>query len=304
MAEGARLRWRRGVRRLMFLAARSLLRVVGFARAGATGRLLGELQYRIGGRDRRRMQAEMAQALGRPADDPAVPAMLREAYRVNTAAVLEIMAMLDRRQDEAMLVDRCEVEGLEHLRAALAEGRGAILMAAHMGNAALVPLRLASAGWPVSVLYKESRMMSADFFLEGLERYGIQGIAANAGLRAYGQMLAALKQGRIVFLMLDQGVKQAKDGQMHRFLGKDMPMPAGPAQLARAARAPVLPVATLAATPRWRFALQPLLTLGQESLEADVATLVRATERIVLDQPQLWSWQQRRWRKFPSAVAP
>ena len=64
--------------------------------------------------------------------------------------------------------------------------------------------------------------------------------------------------------MLDQGVKQAKDGQVHRFLGKDMPMPAGPAQLARAARAPVLPVATLAATPRWRFALQPPLTSGQD----------------------------------------
>ena len=145
-------------------------------------------------------------------------------------------------------------------------------------------------------------MMSADFFLEGLERYAIQGIAANAGLRAYGQMLAALKQGRIVFLMLDQGVKQARDGQVHRFLGKDMPMPAGPAQLARAARAPVLPVATLAATPRWRFALQPPPALGQASLEADVATLVRATERIVLDQPQLWSWPQRRWRKFPSTA--
>ena len=302
MADGVRLRWRRGVRRLMFLSARSLLRVVGFERAGAAGRLLGGLQYRLDGRARRRMQAEMALALGRPADDPAVAPLLREAYRVNTAAVFEIMAMLDRRQDEAMLVARCELEGLEHLRDALAAGRGAILMAAHMGNAALVPLRLASAGWPVSVLYKESRMMSADFFLEGLERYAIQGIAANAGLRAYGQMLAALKQGRIVFLMLDQGVKQARDGQVHRFLGKDMPMPAGPAQLARAARAPVLPVATLAATPRWRFALQPPPTLGQASLEADVATLVRATERIVLDQPQLWSWPQRRWRKFPSAA--
>jgi hypothetical protein len=84
--------------------------------------------------------------------------------------------------------------------------------------------------------------------------------------------------------MLDQGVKQAKDGQVHRFLGKDMPMPAGPAQLARAARAPVVPVATLAATPRWRFALQPPLRLGAASLESDVETLVRATERIVLDQ--------------------
>jgi hypothetical protein len=113
----------------MFLSARSLLRVVGFERAGAAGRLLGGLQYRLDGGARRRMQAEMALALGRPADDPAVAPLLREAYRVNTAAVFEIMAMLDRRQDEAMLVARCELEGLEHLRAALAAGRGAILMA-------------------------------------------------------------------------------------------------------------------------------------------------------------------------------
>jgi lauroyl/myristoyl acyltransferase len=301
MVDGVRRRLRRGVRRLMFLGVRSLLRVVGFARAGAAGRLAGELQFRLAGRKRRRMQAEMALALGRPADDPAVRPMLREAYRANTAAVFEVMAMLDQKQDEATLLARSEVEGLEHLRAALGQGRGAILLAAHMGNAALLPLRLANAGWPVSVVYKESRMMSADFFHEGLARYGIQGIAANAGLRAYGQMLAALKQGRIVFLMLDQGVKEAKDGMLQRFLGKDMPMAAGPSQLARTARAPVLPVATIAATPLWRFALQPAVTLGRGSLEADVATLVGATEAIVRRHPQLWSWQQRRWRKFPLA---
>ncbi|MCE9660999.1 MAG: lysophospholipid acyltransferase family protein [Burkholderiales bacterium] len=303
MADGVRLRWRRGARRLMFLGVRSLLRAIGFARAGAAGRLAGELQFRLGGRSRRRMQAEMALALGRAADDPAVPAMLREAYRVNTAALFEVMAMLDRRQDEATLLARSEVEGLEHLRAALGDGRGAILLAAHMGNAALLPLRLASAGWPVSVLYKESRMMSADFFHAGLALYGVQGIAANAGIRAYAQMLTALKQGRIVFLMLDQGVKQAKDGLVQRFLGKDMPMPAGPAQLARTARAPVLPVATTAAAPLWRFAVQPALALGRESLEADVASLVGATEAIVRRHPQLWSWQQRRWRKFRPAAS-
>ena len=59
-----RLRARRGLRRLMFLGARSLLRGVGFARAGALGRFLGELQYRLGGKARRRMQAEIALALG------------------------------------------------------------------------------------------------------------------------------------------------------------------------------------------------------------------------------------------------
>ena len=301
MADGLRLRWRRGARRLMFLSVRSLLGLVGFARAGALGHLFGELQFRLAGGTRRRMAADMALALGRPADDPTVPQLLREAYRVNTAAVFEVVAMLDRRQDEATLVARSQIDGLEHLRAALSAGRGAILLAAHMGNAALLPLRLAGAGWPVSVVYKHARMMSADFFVEGLARYGVQGIAANGGLRAYGEMLAALKQGRIVFLMLDQGVKEERDGIVHRFLGKDMPMSAGPAQLARAAKAPLLPVATIAATPVWRFAIEPPLSLGRASLEADAATLVAATERIVLGQPQLWSWPQRRWRKFSTA---
>ena len=296
------LRLRRARRRLAFLALHALLRVTGFRHARTVGGWLGELQFRVDGRERRRLLGDMAHALGRRPDDPALPPLLREAYRVNNGAVLEIMAMFDRRQQEAELAARCALDGLEHLRAALAEGRGAILLGSHMGNAALVATRLAQEGWPVSVVYKEARMMSAGFLQRGLEHYGIQGILANAGIRAYAQMLTALKQGRIVFMMLDQGVKHAKDGLVLRFLGKDAPMPAGPAQLARTARAPVLPLATTAAYPTWRFTIEPPLRLGQASLEADVGSLVGLTERHVLERPQLWSWHHRRWRWLPRAA--
>jgi KDO2-lipid IV(A) lauroyltransferase len=102
--------------------------------------------------------------------------------------------------------------------------------------------------------------------------------------------------------MLDQGVKRAEDGQMQRFLGKDMAMPAGPAQLARASRAPVLPLVTTAATPKWKFSIEPPVPLGQGSLEADVKTLVALTERQILQAPQLWSWHHRRWCKRPLAA--
>jgi KDO2-lipid IV(A) lauroyltransferase len=281
---------------------RTLLRVAGFARVRLIGNLTGTLQFHLARRQRQRIQHDMALALGRAGDDPSVGPLLREAYRVNNTAVLEIMAMFDRRQDEAELVARCEVDGLDHLRAALAGGRGAILLAAHMGNAALLPVMLARTGWSVSVVYREARMMSAGFLQTGLEQYGIQGILANTGIRAYGQMLSALKQGRIVFVMLDQGVQKSEDGLVQRFLGKDVPMPAGPAQLARSARAPVLPVATTAASPRWRFEIQPPLVLGQGTLEADAATLFGATERQILQNPQLWSWHHRRWRKKPPAA--
>lgn len=296
------LLWRRARRRLMFLMMRSVMRLAGFGSARPLGRLLGALHYCFAWRERRRCVRDMAAVLGRPADDPSVRAQMREAYRVNTVAVLEILAMFDRHQDERVLARQCEIEGLERLQLALAGGRGAILLAAHMGNGALLATSLAGAGWPVSVVYRQARMMSAGFFDRGLPLYGIEGILANSGLRAYARMLEALRRGRIVFVMMDQGTKAAQDGIILRFLGKDMPISAGPAQLARHSRAPVLPVLTTAADPVWRFTIDPPLTgVAGASLEADVESLARVSERQILRYPQLWSWHHRRWRKYPLA---
>jgi KDO2-lipid IV(A) lauroyltransferase len=293
---------RRARRRLMFLSVRTLLRSVGFERARSVGAWLGELQFRLAWRQRSRLQREIAQVLGRSPDDPAIAALLREAYRVNNGAVLEVMSLFDGRREDDEVAALCELDGLEHLRTALDGGRGAILLATHMGNVLLAAIRLVQAGWQVSVIYHEARMMSAGFFQSGLEQCRIQAILANAGIRAYGQMLAALKKGRIVFIMMDQGVKHAEDGLMQRFLGKDMAMPAGPAQLARASRSPVLPLVTTAATPTWRFAIQPAVALTGGSLESDVGLLADLTQRQVLQSPQWWSWHHRRWRLLPMAL--
>ena len=143
-----------------------------------------------------RLQREVAQVLGRTANDRSVQALLREAYRVNNGALMEILSMFDQRQEESVLAARCELEGLEHLRSAMTEGRGAIVLATHMGNASLAMIRVAQEGWPVSLLYRKARMMSTGFFQCGLEQYGIQAILANGGIRAYGQMLAALANGK------------------------------------------------------------------------------------------------------------
>lgn len=292
---------RRAQRRLTYLGYRTLLRSIGFKHARTLGSWMGALQFHLFWSQRRRLQREVALALGRTPGDPSISTLLRQAYRVNNGAVLEIMAMFERRQDERELTACCELDGLEHLHAAMAMGRGAILLATHMGNTLLATIQLAQAGWRVSVVYREARMMSAGFFHDGLEQYGIQPILANGGIRAYGQMLTALKQGRIVFVMMDQGVKEAETGLMQRFLGKDLPMPAGPAQLARASRSPLLPLVTTAASPKWRFAIQPPVALTGGSLESDVELLVGLTEQQIRQTPQFWSWHHRRWGKSAAA---
>ena len=303
MAES--MRWlRRGGRLGLFIALRALARVAGFRRAPALAKLLGELEYRVAWRRRRRCARDMALALGRSVGDPWVEARLRRAHHVNAQTTLEILAMLDRRQDERALAARLALQGLDNLQALRAENRGAILLGTHAGNGVLLLVQLAAAGWPVSVVYRQSRMAPAGFFARGLARYGIEGILANDGLRAYKRMVTAVKQGRLVFVTIDQGVKHPQDGIAVRFLGKEMPVAAGPAMLSRHTRAPVLPIlATGYDGGAWRFRIEPPLPHASGPLATAVERLARASERQALRHPEMWSWHHRRWHKYPVARA-
>jgi KDO2-lipid IV(A) lauroyltransferase len=290
-------------RRATFLGMRWLLRRCGFGSARPLGTLFGALQYRFDAKLRRHCLEGLAALMGRKPADREVKRTLRSAYRVNTIAVLEVLSMVDTRLDARRLRERCQVEGLENLTAARG-GRGAILLATHSGNSLLLAAQLADQGWPVTIVYRQARMMSQQFFADGLPRYGFDGILANEGFKAYARMVDALRHDRILFAMMDQGVnaKKAETGVPLRFLGKDMPMPAGVVQLARTTRAPIVPVRSLAADPVWRFAIEPRLQMPPGgTIEEDTALVLRHVEQQILAHPELWSWQQRRWRDFPLA---
>lgn len=298
-----RLTLRRSLRRQLFLAIRMLVRWLGFDAMRGLGSALGGFQYRLGPRVRGRCLHDLAVLQNRVPGDPVVARQLRHSYDVYTGAMLEVVAMFDRKLEAAALAARCRIDGVSNLEAA--RTGGVILLSMHAGNTLLGAAKLASEGWPVTVVYRQSRMMAPGFFAEGLPRYGIEGIQANEGRKAYASMVRALRKNRIVFVMIDQGVKHAKDGMLVRFLGKDMPMPMGPAHLARVTGAPVLPLVTLAADPIWHFEIAaPVLRDADARLEDDVESLVRITERLVMERPQLWSWHQRRWRKFRLAAPP
>ena len=296
-----RLRIERSLKRTGFLVSRTLVRRLRFERVRPAGELLGELRFRLGFFPRRRMVRELAAILG--LSNREAHRVMRNAYRINDAALLEMLKMLDRREDPASLLPRIRVDGIATLRKALEARRGAILLSGHMGNGALLLMRLVSEGIPVSVVYREARMMDRGLFERGVAFYGIEGILATEGIRSYAKMVSALRRNRVIYIMADQGTKKPADGMLFRFLGKDMTMPAGPAQLARQSKAPVLPVAIVAADPVWHFEILPPVEFAAgSSLESDVETLLRVSERYILRHPQLWSWHHRRWRKHRLAA--
>ena len=277
------------------------MRLGGFGAARPLGAAMAALQYTFDATERRQCLHDLARLLAREAGDPQVEKMLREAYRVNTRAVLEVLSMVDRQLDAATLQSSCQVDGMQHLEQAR-KGRGAILLATHSGNSLLLAAQLAQRGVPVTVVYRHARMMSMDFFADGLPRYGIDGILANEGFRAYARMVDALRHDRVLFAMVDQGVKAAETGVEMTFLGKRMPMPGGVMQLARQTRSPKVPVEAVAAEPVWGFKVRPALVIPPGgTLEQDMAVVLQEVERQILAHPQLWSWAQRRWRGFPLA---
>ncbi|MFH1468225.1 MAG: lysophospholipid acyltransferase family protein [Pseudomonadota bacterium] len=93
---------------------------------------LWRVAYRAGGLQRARVGAEIATVLGRDAEDPGVRALVRETYRVTFRAHLEelLLGKLTAHTVDAFL----DVRGREHLEAALARGRGAIVLSAHAGS--------------------------------------------------------------------------------------------------------------------------------------------------------------------------
>lgn len=287
-------------RRVLFLAVRGLLRASGFEGARRFGPFFGTLHYYLDCKVRRCGLSGVGTMLGRDRRDPEVIRTLRSAYRVNTIAVGEVLSMVDRRLDSRRLQQLCKVDGIENLQCARS-GRGAILLATHSGNGLLMAAQLADRGWPITIVYRQSPMMSPQFIADGLAHYGFDGIAANDGFRAYARMVDALRQDRVVFAMMDDGVRRSEGGGLPlRFMGKHMEMPPGVVQLARHSRAPIVPVTSLAADPAWHFRIEPRLTLAPGgTIEEDMATVLQYVEGQIMAHPELWSWHQRRWRKHP-----
>ena len=290
-------------RRAMFFSARWLVRLLGFDRLRPAGRFIGDLQYFLQVFNRPRCRADMAVVLGSDAGDPQLARTLRSAYRVNTVSALEVVSMVDRKIDSGRLHERCRVEGLDNLEAART-GQGAILLATHACNSLLLLAQLTARGWPVTLVYRQSPNVPREFIEGGLRHYGFDGIAAEAGFKAFAGMIDAVRRDGLVFAMMDHGVSKAETGVQQRFLGKDMPMPGGIVQLARQTRAPIVPIRSLAIDPVWHFQIEPRLQLlPGASFEEDMAQVLGHVERQILAHPELWSWPHRRWRKYPIARA-
>lgn len=273
--------WRLGAATAQRLPARPLY---AFAVA------LGELGYLFWSAKRRIAKHNFSIVLGRPATDRVVAQVARRSFRNFAKYVLEIMRFpLLGVADFERLVS---IEGWDHLRGALAHGKGVIFVSIHFGNFELGGARI-SDEIPLNVIADELENQRLMDLLVGNRAHKNINLLAPDG--AAKKVLHALRRNEMVGLMMDLGPRAlAFDTVDAEFFGTPTAFPAVAANLARVSGAPIVVSACVrrADNTFTGIALPPIFVERTKQAAEDVQRATQAIahglETFVTRWPDQW----------------
>ncbi len=192
-------------------------------------------------------------------------------------------------------------EGEELVTAALARGRGALMLMAHYGSWELLAMFAAQRGYQLHIVAKKFKNDAVNQLWNQLrERYGIKVIYAHNAARP---VLRALRENALVGFMLDQH-RPREQGVFVEFFGRPASTSPGLAILSSQSQAPVLPV-FIQRRPGGGHHIRVLPEVLPPP-DREPATVLRYTQRYttileneIRAQPAEWIWIHRRWKTQP-----
>ncbi len=264
------------------------------------GRVLGALMYRVAGSRRRIARRNLELCFPR-LDEAARERLLKDNFASTGIAFFE-MAM-SWWWPRARLQRLAHIEGLEHLQAAQAEGRGVILMALHFTTleigAALLGQRHTIDG-----MYREHKNPLFDYIQRrGRERHNLDASAIER--EDVRGMLKVLRAGRAIWYAPDQDYGR-KQSLFVPLFGIPAATVTATTKFARLGRALVLPFTQerLADGSGYRLVIHPpLADFPGESEEADCLRINRWVEQVVSATPEQYLWAHRRFKTRPEGEA-
>jgi len=195
-----------------------------------------------------------------------------------------------------------EIEGGEHVEAAIAAGRGILFATAHIGGWEMCGV---THGWnfvPMGAVYRPLDNPLLDRRLANVRR--MSGNTLIDKRRALGRLLRRLRKGDGVAMLIDQNV-QEKDGIFAQFFGRPASTTTSAALLALKTGCTLLGGWMLIG-PDDRYTMRydaPIVVESTGDRERDVARITQALndmiERWVRSAPEQWLWIHRRWHTQP-----
>lgn len=194
-------------------------------------------------------------------------------------------------------------EGLENYQAAVAQGRGVILLTGHIGAWELSVFAHSLNGYPMSFLKRNVDNPLVERLADSYRlRSGNRSIDKKGSLR---EVLKTLKSGGVVGILADLNTTR-EEGVFVNFFGVPACTTAGVATLALRTGAVVLPGYIVwdesARIHRLHFE-KPVATISTGNQREDVLTntqrYTKRLEDIIRRHPDQWLWIHRRWKTRP-----
>ncbi len=280
----------------LYVTARTLPRRPGRKWFGA----LGARAYRWFPKDRERSIENLAIAF------PQSPTMVRQAmtrsmFRALGEHAFDFLKLegSSREQIDAMV---SQVDGIEHIDAAFAEGKGLIAVTGHIGCWELMPAYFGQRGYPVTVVARKMRNPRLDKALQRIRRsVGVETIDRDANAR---EMLRVLRSKRALGVLIDQHTDVA--GLYVPFFGRLAHTPSGVAKIALSTGAPIVPMAIFGTNDgKYRVQVLPPIPVpenvgNKDSAVREITTACsQAIETLIRTAPKQWVWFHNRWRGLP-----
>ena len=286
---------------MLYNSLMALSRALRFLPHGALlllGALLGRLYYMIIKKQRERAVRQMMQGLS--ISEKEARKIVRASF-VNLAQnMLEILYMPKLNREN--LHEYIEIEHLERLKDALAEGHGVVVLTGHIGTWEWLSAAFSLSGLPVTAIAKTQPNAEYSRVLDDLRAT----IGAEIFSRGTSELLAAaraLRKGKLLGFLADQD--GGPGGAFIEFLGKTAATPLGPAVFSRKFRAPVIPAFILRRpdgkhTVRVYERMEYVDTGDTEKDLYDLTVrMTRLMEEVIRENPTQWLWFQKRWNTPP-----
>lgn len=280
----------RGFRALQWVMER-LPRALAYALAIVVARVA----YRLARGARSALEGNLRAALPE-ASESQIQEISWRNFRNHSKAYADLMQLPRARVEELRALLR--IEGQEHLDAALARGKGVLVVSAHMGS-----WEVAAAIWsatiaPVSLFAEELEPRELyEWYRTTRARLGISVLPLNRhGLR---QVIQALEQGEMVVTAIDRDILGT--GLRMSFFGRLASIPEGPAAIALRRGVPLLPV-TVFRLPDDSYqavGFAPIFAQSTGDKAGDerrvTAQLVSRMEEVIRAHPDQWHMPHRLW---------
>ncbi len=282
-----------------------LLSLLPTGAARGVGGGLGLLFYLVSGRHRRTALANLEMALGATLDarQRARVARASFAHLGRIAADAPLFPRHLRRPPDAVAA----YDGVEHLRAAAARGKGVLVFSGHYGHWELVALLQHHLGVPMTMVVNPMRNPFYDRYFVRLR--SLSGNTILSKRLAARPILTALRQGRAVAILIDQNVR-GTGGLFIDFFGRAASTTPSLATLALRTGAAIVPVFSRF-LPDGRLAISYRTAIVPErrgGMEDDILALTKTCtallEAEIRRRPEGWFWMHERWRTRPRPVSP